>query len=291
MPRRRLVALVAVLVGLLAVPAVASAKEPAAGVQEPTVAWVKAGALDDGRVVVRVRVRHAPLTSPAAGADSIGAVTVVLSRFVGDRDYTIGGSSASRALPVLDSPIGVVYRMILNPRQSAAVTAASTAGTLRGLVLVDQRATARGRTPARAGGFLRVTLRSAALGATEPPAAPPLLENGRTWAAIGADDTGRPFVERVVLGLPGGRRATIVLRTALDVAGGPTAVTGTVRVVDAAGAELGSAPVPAGMTLAVSPTGRERGTLVWPELLVPNVDPIPAGTSLLAPPSVGRPAR
>lgn len=283
--RRILLALVA----LFAFPLAASAKEPAAGVREPVVAWVKAGTLDDGRVVVRVRVKHAPLTTPAPGTKSIGAVTVVLSRFVGDRDYTIGGSSASRALPVLADPLGVIYRMTLNPRQSAAVTAASTAGTLRGLVLVDQRATARGRTPARAGGFLRVELRTAKLGPTEPPAAPPLVENGRTWAAIGADDAGRPLIERVVLGLPGGRRATVVLRAPLDVAGGPTAITGTLRVTDSAGAELGTAPVPAGMTLAVSPTGRERGTLVWPELVVPNVDPIPAGTSLLTPPTTGRP--
>jgi hypothetical protein len=283
MPRRLLLLSLLVLV-VLPGPAFA-AKPPAAKLKDPTVSWVRIGALDNGSVVVRIRVRHAPLGSPAPAVRTIGAVTVVLSRFQRDRNFSVGGGTAARALPILEGPLGVVYRMTLSPGQSAAVKRASAAGTLRALVLVDQRAQATGRSPVRSGTFQQSDAKVLALGATEPPAAPPLLAKGeRTRVAIGTKDNGRPVVDQVVLPLPGGRSIVLAPRVGVDVTGAPTNLTGTVRVVASDGKVIGETSAPAGFTLAVQPSKGERGTLIWPAFEVPNVEPIPAGSAVLSPP-------
>ena len=154
--RRRLILLILLAFGLLT--PVAAARPPAATVGEPAVRWVRLGVVTPapgeasplaGRVVVRVLVHHRGLVDAAVGTQTIGSLTVVLSRFEGDRNYSIAGGAAAHALPVLTEPIGVVYQVVLAARQSASVVAAGKAGTLRSLVLVDQRAKARGRAPAR----------------------------------------------------------------------------------------------------------------------------------------------
>ncbi len=279
--------LVLILLALVAFPAsVVAAKPPVGKLADPVVSWVRIGTLDDGRVVVRVRVRHAPIGDPAPALRTVGAVTVVLSRFQGDRDYSVAGSTSARALPVTSGPIGVVYRMVLNARQSAAVVRTSAAGTLRALVLVDQRAQAKGRAPTRSGAFSSGPATTLALGAVVPPGAPPLLTKGeRTSVTIGARDDGRPVVEQLVLPLSGGRRLVVATNVPLDVAGGPTAISGTVRVLSRDGTVLGEAPVPAGFTLAVPPAKAERGTVVWPSLAVPNVEPIAPGSVVVSPPT------
>ena len=50
------------------------------------------------------------------------------------------------------------------------------------------------------------------------------------------------------------------------------------------GAKLAELPAPAGFSLAVSPTGRQRGTLVWPAFEAPGTEPVVAGTALLSAP-------
>ena len=298
MPNRVLLPLLLVL-GLLA-PAVASAaKAPAGTVGKPTVTWVRLGVVTPaagetsslaGRVVVRVLVRHAGIEDAAPGLQSVGTVTAVLSRFEGDRNYSIAGGTASQALPVLTEPIGVVYQFVINGRQSAAVKQASTAGTLRALVLVDQRAKARGHAPARNGNFLQVESKATALPLPLPVAEPPFLSGGGRQIVIDADAQGRPIVQRVQVPISGGRvlQLTTGGRAAnglVPADGSAVALRGTVTILGADGAKLAELPAPAGFTLAVSPTGKQRGTLVWPAFEAPGTEPVEAGTALLSPPS------
>ncbi len=296
---RRVLLLLLLALGLLAPAATAAAKPAAATVGRPTVSWVQLGAVtpavgqttpQSGHVVVRVLVHHPGLGNPAVGTQTVGTVTVVLSRFEGDRNHSIAGGTASWALPVITEPIDVVYQIVVSARQSAVVQASSGAGTLRALVLVDQRAKARGRAPARNGNFLQVAAKVRPL-PTLPAALPPLLVGNGRRVIIDADRQGRPIVQRVELPISGGR--LLRLTTGGKAAGGlvPTdgsagALGGTISILGADDAKLAELPAPAGFTLAVSPTGRQRGTLVWPAFEAPGTEPVEAGSALLSPPSI-----
>ncbi len=291
--RHRLLLILA-LGSLLAAPAAASAaKPPAAVVADPEISWVRVGVVTPaagqssplaGRVVVRVRVLHRPLGEPAPGARSVGAVTVVLSRFRGERDYTVGGGAASRVVPVLAGPLGVVYRVVLNPRQSAAVRSASDDGALRALVLVDQRTTARRRAPATGNAISLGDAKAFAIGLPLPADAPPLLQRRRAEAIVAADAGGRAIVERVRIPVSGGRVLELAPGDPLDPTGAPSPLDGTLRLVGPDRAVLAEAPAPAGLTLAVRPTGAPRGTLAWPVIELPGLEPIAAGTARITAP-------
>ena len=296
---RRVLLPILLACGLL-VPAMAgAAKPPAATVGKPEIAWVRVGVVTPeagqtspltGRVIVRVRVTHRGLEDAAVGTQAVGTITVVLSRFEGDRNYSIAGGTASRALPVLLEPLGVIYQVVIAPGQSARVLAAARAGTLRSLVLVDQRVRARGRAPARNGNFLQADASVATLGLPLPVAEPPLMTAGGRRAIIEADATGRGIVRRIDIPLAGGRLLQLSTggRPANGLVpddGSPGALGGTITILDGDGTKLAELPAPAGFSLAVSPTGRQRGTLTWPALEVPGIDPIPAGSALLAPPA------
>ncbi len=293
-----------VLVVLLAVlsPAVASAaKPPAAVLADPAVTWVRVvvrPAVGDAtpgadRVVVRVLVRHAPVTDAAVGLRMVGSVTVVLSRFAGDRDYSIGGGAAARALPVLIEPIGVVYQVTLGALQSARVVAASQAGTLRTLVLVDQRGQARGHAPARSGMFAQSEATALAVPSLLAANAPPLLSGGARRVIIGADAQGYSIVRRVELPISGGRWLTLTTADLpanglVPASGAAATLAGTVTITGPDGSVLAKLPAPAGFTLAVRPKLPQRATLVWPAFDVPGSDPVLAGSALVLPPPVGR---
>ena len=244
---------------LVAVPA-ASAKAPAAVVAKPSVTWVKVLRTPTG-VVVRVLARHAPLGAPAPGAQATGTVTVVLTRFAGDRNHAIAAGTAAWALPVTADPIDAVYEVALTPRQAAKVEAVDT---LHALVLVDERVRAAGRAPARDGNFREEDERI--VDAAPRPVAAPYLRGGGRSAVIDADARGRQFVVAVTLG------PTLVFapHAAVHPDGTPTPLVG--------------AGIPAGMTLAISPTGKRRGTLVWPAFQPEGGDPVAAGSALLSPP-------
>ena len=211
--------------------------------------------------MVRVLARHAPLTAPAPGAQATGTVTVVLTRYAGDRNHAIAAGTDAWTLPVTAAPIDVVYEVALNARQAAKVEAVDT---LHALVLVDERVRARGRAPARDGTFREQDVRITDA-EPRPLAAPYLVAGGRS-AVIDADANGRQFVVAVVLG----PTLAFAPRAAVHADGTPTPLVG--------------AGIPAGMTLAVSPTGKRRGTLVWPAFQPEGGDPVAAGTALLSPP-------
>ena len=291
----RLLLLIPVLVVLALTPAAAGAKAkaPAAVVADPEISWVRVGVVTPapgqtsplaGRVVVRVRVVHRPLGEPAPRVRTVGAVTVVLSRYRGERDYTVGGGAAARVVPVLGDPLGVVYRVVLNRRQSDAVRRASDDGVLRALVLVDQRATAKGRAPATGNDLSLADAKAFAVGLPLPADAPPLLERRRTSAIIGTDADGRARVERVRIPVSGGRVLEIAPGDPLDPTGAPSPLDGTLRLLAADGAVIGEAAAPAGLTLAVRPAAGRRGVLSWPALEIPGVEPIAAGRSRLTAP-------
>ena len=83
----------------LLAPAVAqAARTPAADVAKPRIRWVHVlqAPAPDG-VAVEVLVHHAPLGAPATGTQVAGTVTVILSRFEGDRNHTIAGGTAGVA--------------------------------------------------------------------------------------------------------------------------------------------------------------------------------------------------
>lgn len=295
---RRVILPFLLALGLLA-PAVAqAAKPPAATIGKPVVSWVRLGVVTPaagetsplaGGVVVRVLVRHPGIGDAAPGLQTVGTVTVVLSRFEGDRNHSIAGGTASHALPVLTEPLGVVYQVVINGRHSAAARAAAAAGTLRALVLVDQRAKARGRSPERNGNFFQADAKLVDLPLPVPVAEPPLLSGNGRRIVIAADAQGHAVVQRVELPISGGR--TLQLTTDGRAANGRVpadgsagALGGTVTILGADGATLSELPAPAGFTLAVSPSGRQRGTLVWPAFESPGTDPVAAGTALLSPP-------
>jgi hypothetical protein len=298
MSRRVLLPLLLVL-GLLA-PAVArAAQPPAATIGKPVVSWVHLGVVTPatgqtsplaGRIVVRVLVQHLGIPDVAPGLQTVGTVTAVLSRYEGDRNHSIAGGTASRALPVLTEPLGVVYQFTVNARQSAAVQAASDAGTLHALVLVDQRGKARGRSPVRNGNFLQTEARTVALPLPLPVAEPPLLSASGRRVLIAADAAGRPIVQRVEIPLSGGRMLRLATGAKpanglvpADGSAGPLG--GTVAILGADGAQLAELPAPSGFTLAVSPNGKQRGMLTWPGFDVPGTDPVVAGSALLSPPA------
>lgn len=294
---RRLPLIPLVLAACLAAVPAALGKAPAAVVTDPEISWVRVGLVTPApgqptalanRIVVRVRVVHRPLAEAAADVRSVGSITVVLSRYEGERDYTVGGGTAARVLPVLADPIGVVYRVTLNQRQSDAVRATSEAGDLRALVLVDQRAAAKGRAPATGNALSLAEAKAYAVGVPLPADAPPLLERRRAQAVIGTDADGRALVERVRIGISGGRTIELAPGDPLDPTGAPSPLDGTVRVLGPDGAVLGEAPAPAGFTLAVRPSGDQSGALVWPALEVPGLEPIGAGTATLRAPSPKR---
>ncbi len=284
-----------------AVPATAvAAKPPAATLNNPAVTWVRVGVITPaagetsplaGRVVVRVLVRHAPIADAAVGLRSVGSMSIILSRFQGDRDFSIGGGSAARALPILTEPLAVVYQVIVNAAQSAAVVAASKAGTLRSLVLVDQRAHARGRAPARSGTFSQTDSKVTAIGAVLAANAPPLLSAGGRRVVTTANSDGYSIVRRVEIPISGGRQ--LVLTTGETPANGlvpadgsATALGGMVTILGADGAKLAELPAPVGFALTVGTKAPQRGILVWPALDVPGTDPVLAGRAVLQPPSV-----
>jgi hypothetical protein len=290
----------AVVLGAV-VPATASAaKPPAATLHDPAVTWVRVGVVTPaagetsrlaGRVVVRVLVRHAPIADAAADLRSVGSVSIILSRFEGDRNHSIGGGSAARALPILAEPLDVVYQVTINASQSAAIVAASKAGTLRSLVLVDQRAHARGRTPARSGTFSQTDSKVMMIGAQLPANAPPLLLGGGRRVVIAASANGYSIVRRVEIPLAGGRQLVLTTGKApanglVPADGSATALAGTVTIFGADGAKLAELPAPAGFALTVGTKAPQRGTLVWPAFDVPGTDPVPAGRAVLPSPSV-----
>ncbi|MGI9188240.1 MAG: hypothetical protein ACR2J9_12130 [Gaiellales bacterium] len=296
----RRVALPLLLALCLLAPAVAAAAKPAAAtIGKPAVSWVRLGVVTpaagetsplSGRVVVRVLVRHPGIGDAPPGLQTVGTATVVLSRFEGDRNHSIAGGTASHALPVLTEPVGVVYQVMMDRRHSAAVQAAATAGTLRALVLVDQRAKARGRAPARNGNFFQADATLAALPLPLPVAEPPLLTGNGCRVVIAADPQGHAIVQRVEVPIDAGR--TLLLTTGgkgangrVQADGAAGALGGTVTILGADGATLSELPAPAGFTLAISPSGRQRGTLAWPAFDAPGTDPVVAGTALLSPPS------
>ena len=298
MSRRVLLPLLLAL-GLLLPAAASAAKPPAATIGKPVVSWVHLGVVTPaagqtspltGRLVVRVLVRHLGIPDAAPGLQTVGTVTAVLSRFEGDRNHSIAGGTASRALPVLTEPLGVVYQFTVNAKQSAAVQAASDAGTLHALVLVDQRGQARGRSPVRDGNFLQTEAKSVALPLPLPVSEPPFLSGNGRRVIIGADDAGRAIVQRVEVPISGGR--VLQLTTGgttgnglVPADGSAGTLAGTVTILGADGAKLAELPAPAGFTLAVSPNGRQRGTLAWPAFDAPGTDPVAGGTALLSPPA------
>ena len=298
MSRRVLLPLLLAL-GLLLPAAASAAKPPAATIGKPVVSWVHLGVVTPaagqtspltGRLVVRVLVRHLGIPDAAPGLQTVGTVTAVLSRFEGDRNHSIAGGTASRALPVLTEPLGVVYQFTVNAKQSAAVQAASDAGTLHALVLVDQRGQARGRSPVRDGNFLQTEAKSVALPLPLPVSEPPFLSGNGRRVIIGADDAGRAIVQRVEVPISGGRLLQLTTggttgNGLVPADGSAGTLAGTVTILGADGAKLAELPAPAGFTLAVSPNGRQRGTLAWPAFDAPGTDPVAGGTALLSPPA------
>ena len=275
----------ALAVFALVLPASALAAKPeAATVAKPTITWVKVHQPPaPGGIVVDVLVRHAPLADAAPGTQARGTVSLILSRYENERNRAIAAGSAAWTLPVVTEAVDVVYQVRLDARQSAAVTAASRDGVLRALVLVDERAKARGRAPAREGNFLQVDARVAAVAAPPFAAAPYLTANGRR-VVIDADPKGRQFATAVTIPVSGGRTLAIAAHAPIPATGEPGALTGRATITGADGAVLATLPMPAGATLAVSPTGRGRGTLVWPAFEAPGTDPVEAGSALLSPP-------
>ena len=197
---RRAVPLLLLALALLAPAVAGAAKPPAATIGQPTVRGVHIAQITPvagqtssltGRVVVRVLVRHLGIPDAAAGLRTIGTTTVFLSRFEGDRNHSIAGGTASRALPVLTEPLGVIYQFAIGKRQSAAVKAAANAGALRALVLIDQWGKAQGHAPMRNGNFLQTDASVLSVPLPVPVAAPPLLAAGRTRVVIGIDAQSR----------------------------------------------------------------------------------------------------
>lgn len=273
MPRLLLCILLAVL-GLAAAGSAEAARPPAATVAKPAVTWVRVHRVED-RVVVRVLVRHGALRDAASGARAVGTVTVVLARYSGERNRAIAGGTDAWGLPVADG-VDVVYEVVVRTGQTAAVEAAARDGALRALVLVDERVTARGRAMARSGGFREVDVRIADA-ATLAPVVPPYLVAGGRSAIVDADAAGRPVITAVTIPVDGGRTLTVTGRTPVPADGASVQLRGRATIGDAAFA------VPAGLTLALSPTGKRRGTLVWPEFTPPDGVPVTAGSALLEP--------
>ena len=297
---RTILLLLLLTVGVVLPATAAAAKPPAATLQNPAVTWVHVGVITPavgetsalaGRVVVRVLVRHAPIADAAVGLRTVGSVTIVLSSYVGDRNHSIGGGTAARALPVLIEPLDVVYQVVLNPAQSVTVVAASAAGTLHSLVLVDQRGKARGFAPVRSGTFLESVSTATAIAPQLVANAPPLLSGGGRHVVISANADGYSIVRRVEIPISGGRR--LVLTTGdtpangLVPADGSAAVLGgAVTILGADGTTLAELAAPAGFTLSVRTTAPQRGVLVWPAFDAPGTDPVLAGKAVVLPPSV-----
>jgi hypothetical protein len=282
MPRRLLCICLAAF-GLLIPPSALGAKAPAATVGKPRIESVRVLRADDSsRVAVAVVVRHAALGDVAVGAQGVGTATVVLSRFVGDRNFSIAGGTASWSLPTVGAT-AALYVVTLNAKQGKAVEAASTDGVLRALVLVDERVRARGRAPARNGNFDQRDARVVPV-ATAPVALPPLFTGGGRRVAIGADARGRSFVESATVPVSGGRTLVLTPQALVPTSGEPATLGGKVTLLGADGAVLTTFAAPPGITFAVSPTGKRRGTLVWPAFQPEGADPIDAGTALLSPP-------
>ena len=278
---RRLALIPLLALGLLVPAAAQAARPPAADVAKPRIRWVHVlqAPAPDG-LAVEVLVQHAPLGAPVTGTQVAGTVTVILSRFEGDRNHTIAGGTAAWALPV--DGLAVVYRVPLDARQSAAATAAAKAGVLRAIVLVDERARARGRAPARDGDFLQADARILAVPSARVVAAPYLTGNGRR-VVIDADARGRQFATSATSPISGGRTLVLATHAAIAATDEPVALTGTATITGADGAVLATLRIPDGATLAVSPTGRHRATLVWPALVPEGTDPVEAGSALLSP--------
>jgi len=123
-----------------------------------------------------------------------------------------------------------------------------------------------------------------------PVAEPPFLAGNGRRVVIGADAQGHAIVQRVEVPISGGR--ILQLTTGGKPANGRVLVDGTagtlggtVTILGADGARLSELSAPAGFTLAVSPTGKQRGTLVWPAFEAPGTDPVVAGAAQLSPPS------
>ena len=282
MPRRLLCICLAAF-GLLVPTSALGAKTPAATVGKPRIESVRVLRADDSsRVAVAVVVRHAALGDVAVGAQGVGTATVVLSRFVGDRNFSIAGGTASWSLPTVDAT-AALYVVTLNARQGKAVEAASTDGVLRALVLVDERVRARGRAPARNGNFDQRDARVVPV-ATAPVALPPLFTGGGRRVAIGADARGRSFVESATIPVSGGRTLVLAPQALVPASGEPATLGGKATLLGADGAVLATFAAPPGISFAVSPTGKRRGTLVWPAFQPEGADPIDAGTALLSPP-------
>lgn len=287
--------LLALLV-LLVPTAAAGAAQPSAGaLKSPTVSSVRlTGAATTGRIAVQVLVRHAPIADPAAGTRSIGSVTVILTRFEGDRNHTIGGASAAHVLPILTTSLNVVYAMLLSARQSASVRRASHDGTLHALVLIDQRAQARGHAPGRSGGFLQVSARLTGAPRHASLAAPPFLTLGaRAKVIIGADAAGRSILERAEVPISGGRLLVLTTGGAagnglLSADGAASALKGMVHVLAADGQQLAVLPAPPGFTFAMHPQAPQAGVLVWPTFEATGTEPVAAGQLTLRPPSAKR---
>jgi hypothetical protein len=280
---RRLLCICLAAFGLLVPASALGAKAPAATVGKPRIESVRVLRADDSsRVAVAVVVRHAALGDVAIGAQGVGTTTVILSRFVGDRNFSIAGGSASWSLPTAGAT-AALYVVTLNARQGKAVEAASTDGVLRALVLVDERVRARGRAPARNGNFDQRDARVVPV-ASAPVALPPLLTGGGRRVAIGADTRGRSFVESATIPVSGGRTLVLAPRALVPTAGEPATLGGKATLLDADGAVLATFATPPGVTFAVSPTGKRRGTLVWPAIQPEGAEPIDAGTALLSPP-------
>ena len=172
---------------------------------------------------------------------------------------------------------------------SAAVQAASDQGTLRALVLVDQRGKARGRSPVRNGNFLQAEAKTIALPLPVPTTVPPFLSSNGLHVVIGCDGEGHPIVQRVDLPISGGRLLQLTTggkaaNGLVPADGSAGALGGTVTILGADGSKLAELPAPAGFSLAVSPNGRQRGALAWPGFEAPGTDPVVAGTAVLSPP-------
>ena len=296
-------AITLILCALLAAPAAAAAKPVAATVGVPVVEKVRVVDVEpvtsgpalphQGRVLVRVTVRFPALGQPAPGLRSVGTVSTILSRFTGDRDFAIAGGTAARALPVTTGPLDVVFQIALNPAQSAKARSASSAGVLRALISVDQRANAFGRAPASNGAFEPRSLTVVAAIPPETTATPPLLVNDGASVAIDVNPAGDAIVLGATVPLGGGLRlhldtGGIRQNGLVPAGGGDGSLKGSATVVNRNGTELARGPVAAGLVLLrVGTTGLQRGRLVIGAMTI-GAYAIPAQTIVLSPPSTRR---
>lgn len=297
---RRLVVICLLALGLIA-PAAAGAKPPAATIDAPEVRTVRildvrpAGGVlpNEGRVLVRVIVRHAPLRAPASGVRSVGTVTAIVTRFTGDRNYAIGGGTASRALPIAEHGLDVAYLIVLSADQSRKARVAARQGVLHIVVTASQRASAKSRAPASNGGFDQRDITLAAAAPNQTSSVPPLLANGSARVAVDVDRKGDAVVLTADVPVGGGRWLHIDTggtpeHGLVPAGGGDGALIGSAILTDASGAEIARGRIEQGQVLfRVSPTGRQRGTLTWGVLTLGAVAVEP-GRIVLSPPTTAR---